>query len=128
MIKVYFAGISSLYEGEDIEIRYCIFEDQTQLEKEFIITKYTKPSLVGAVALLRVLKALSKQTQAEILIYTNETALCEFVKGAGNTKNRELQKKVWEIQDEIAKFDNVTLRDISSEHKLLQEWNQILQA
>ncbi len=126
MIKAYLAGISSLYEGEDIEVRYCIYEDQELISKESIILEYKKPAIVGEVALLRLLKELEKYKKKEITIIVNDAALCEFIRGTATTKNRDILKLVKEIQKELSKFEKVVLKDVSVNHKERANWNEIL--
>ena len=41
MIKAYLTWISTPYEGEDIEIRYSIFQDGELIFKESIFEDYT---------------------------------------------------------------------------------------
>jgi hypothetical protein len=128
MIKAYLAGIPSLYEGEDIEIRYVIYEDESLLSKEMIKAHYKKPSVVGAVAFLRVLKALVKFMDQEITIIVNDGALCEFIRGTGKTKDKDVQRMVREIQSELGKFDNVLIKDAGRDFTELEKWNEILNA
>lgn len=128
MIKAYVAGIINLYEGEDIELRYSIYEDESLLAKEFLVTKYKKPAVVGAVALHKLLKALEQFKDKEITIFMNEAALYEFIKGTGWTKNKDVQNIVGEIQYELSKFDQVVIKDVGKDHKELEKWNEVLQA
>lgn len=126
MIKAYVSGISSPYEGEDIEIRYAVFEDATLITKEFIFSNYRKPGAVGAVALLKLLKVLEQYKQKDITVVINEPALYEFVEGTGNTKNVEIQKLVRDIRNELTKFEHVMLREVSGRFKELEEWHEVL--
>ena len=126
MIKAYLAGISSLYEGEDIEVRYCIYEDQELISKESVILEYKKPAIVGEVALLTLLKELEKFKKNEITIIVNDAALCEFIRGTSTTKNRDIQKLVKKIQKELSKFEKVYIKDISVNHRERADWNEVL--
>lgn len=128
MIKAYLAGIPSLYEGEDIEIRYSIFVDESLLSKEMIRAHYKKPAVVGAVAFQRVLKALAKYMDQEVTIIVNDAALCEFIRGTGKTKDKDVQRMVRDIQSELAKFDNVLIKDAGRDFKELEKWNEVLNA
>lgn len=135
MIKAYVAGIPSLYEGEDIEIRYAIFEckgplseDESLLSKEIISVHYKKPAVVGAVAFLRTLKPLAKFMDQEVTIIINDGALCEFIRGTGNTKDKDVQRLVRDIQSELVKFDNVSIKDAGVDFKALEKWNEVLKA
>ena len=68
MIKAYLAAIGAPYEGEDIEVRYCIYEGQELLCKESVFQEYQKPAVVGHVALVTLLRELEKYKDKEILI------------------------------------------------------------
>lgn len=126
MIRVYLAGVPSFYEGEDIEIKYSIFEDETLLVKECNFVRYRTPATVGAVALLRLLRALSSYKDKEITVVLNEAALCEFIRGTSDTKNQEVKKLVKEVKTEMAKFNHITLEDVGGNHKALLKWNEVL--
>ncbi len=126
MIKAYLAGISSLYEGEDIEVRYCIYEDQELISKESVILEYKKPAIVGEVALLTLLKELEKFKKKEITIIVNDAALCEFLRGTSTTKNRDILKLVKETQKKLSKFEKVIINDISVNHRERANWNEEL--
>lgn len=128
MIKAYLAGIPSLYEGEDIEIRYSIYEEESLLSKESIIAHYKKPSVVGAVAFLRVLKPLAKFKDKEIIIIINDAALCEFIRGTSKTKDTDVQRLVREIQSELTKFDQILIKDAGKDFKELEKWNEAIRA
>lgn len=126
MIKAYLAGVPSFYEGEDIEIKYSIFEDETLLVKESTFVRYRTPATVGAVALLRLLNALSIHKDKEITIILNEAALCEFIRGTSDTKKIEVKKLVKEVKSEMAKFKDLTLEDVGANHTALTKWNDII--
>lgn len=126
MIRVYLAGVPSFYEGEDIEIKYSIFHDETLLEKECTYVRYRTPATVGAVALLRVLGALSIYKDEEITVILNEAALCEFIRGTSDTKNLEVKKLVKQVKTEMAKFNKLTLEDVGGNHKALVKWSEVL--
>lgn len=128
MIKAYVAGISSLYEGEDIEIRYSIFEDENLLSKEMLIVQYKKPALVGAIAFQSVLKALMKFLNQEVIVVVNDAALCELIRGTGKTKDKDVQRLVREIQNELHKFGNILIKDAGVDFKELEKWNDVLRA
>ncbi|MBN7773300.1 reverse transcriptase-like protein [Clostridium aminobutyricum] len=127
MIKAYLAGISSLYEGEDIEVRYSIYEDQELISKESLIMEYKKPAIVGEVALLTLLKKLEKFKGKEIAVTVNDAALCELIRGTSTTKNKDVQDMVKKVQKELSKFENVVIKNVSVNHIELAKWNEVLQ-
>lgn len=128
MIKAYVAGIPSLYEGEDIEIRYAIYEEENLLSKEMIRAHYKKPAVVGAVAFIRTLKALVKFVNEEVTIVVNDAALFAFIRGTGKTNDKDVQKLVREIQIELKKFDKLLIKDVGKDFKELEKWNEVLRA
>lgn len=127
MIKAYLAGIPSLYEGEDIEIRYSIYEDEEILCKKSILMEYKKPVIVGQVALITVLKELKKYEDKEITIIINDPALYEFMRGTSATKNKDVLKMARETKKEWAKFKNCILKDVSGNRVELITWDEVLQ-
>ncbi|MEG2871059.1 MAG: hypothetical protein RR875_05865, partial [Clostridium sp.] len=66
MIKAYLAAIPSLYEGEDIEVRYSIFKDEVLARQESGFLEYVKPALVGQASVLTLLPKLEKYKEEEI--------------------------------------------------------------
>lgn len=126
MIKAYLAGFTSPLEGEDIEIRYSIYEDQDLLNRQSILLEYQKPALVGLVSLSHLMQELKSQIGKEIVILINDPALYELIRGTSTTKNREQLKMVMEVTKEFMKFDGMILKDVSQDHEELLKWNAAL--
>ncbi|MBC7766006.1 MAG: hypothetical protein H7Y41_05925 [Hyphomonadaceae bacterium] len=126
MIKAYLTGIPSLYEGEDIEVRYCIFEDEVLLSKETIMIAYEKPALVGQVSLLILLEKLQPYLGKEINIIVNDTTLHEIIKGTSRTKNQEVTTMAIETREQLSKLNHPTILDVSGDHKQLVIWHENL--
>ncbi len=127
MIKAYLAGISTQYEGEDIEVRYCIYEDEEFLCKESVMMGYKKPAIVGQVALTRLLKELVKYRNQEIVIIVNDAALNEIVRETSTTQNKDVLNMAKKTKAELSKFENLDIKDISGNRTELLEWDEILQ-
>ena len=127
MIKAYLAGISSQYEGEDIEVRYRIYEDQELLCKESVMMEYKKPAVVGQVALVRLLKELEKYNGKEIVIIINDAALNEIIRGTSTTKNKDVLKMARDTREELIRFGNAVIKDVSGDRVELAKWNKVLQ-
>lgn len=127
MIKAYLVGISSLYEGEDIEVRYSIYEDQELLSKQSIMMGYMKPAIVGQVALRTVLKELEKYRGKEIVIIVNDPALNEIIRGTSTTKNKDVLQMARETKEELVKFGNTVIKDVSVDRVELAKWSEVLQ-
>ena len=126
MKTAYLTAIPSSYEGEDIEIRYGIYEDQVLLHKASVLLEYRKPAIVGQVALLTLLKALEAYPGEEISIILNDPALYEFVRGTSTTKNKDVLKMGRETRKELNKHTNVTVKDIQGDRTLLTKWKEAL--
>jgi hypothetical protein len=126
MITAYLAGIPSLYEGEDIEVRYLIYEDQELLTKKILLLEYNKPAIVGQIALGALLKELEVQRDKEIVIIINDASLNEVVKGTSTTKNKDVQTMAKVTREELNKFANCLIKDVSTDYEELKKWNQIL--
>jgi len=126
MLTAYLTAIPSTYEGEDIEIRYSIYEEQELLHKASVAMEYMKPAIVGQVALLTLLKALEKYPSGEITIIINDPALYEFVRGTSTTKNKDVLKMGRETRKELNKHENVTVKDVHGDRILMAKWNEAL--
>lgn len=127
MITVYLAGISAYYEGEDIEIRYRIYNGEDLILKESILKDYKKPAVVGPFALLTVLKELEKYQDDEITIIVNDPALNELIRGTSTTKNAGVLKMVNMAKDRLKQFEkSVKIKDISNDKVALAKWDDIL--
>ncbi|AHF07006.1 hypothetical protein [Desulfitobacterium metallireducens] len=126
MIKAYTVGISSLYEGEDIEVRYRIFEDQELLCKESVMLEYRKPAIVGQVALMILLKELEKYRDKEIVIFINDPVIKEILRGTLTTKNKDVLQTSKEMQEKLSRFAHCEIRDVSATYEELAKWNEVL--
>lgn len=126
MITAYLTAIPSNYEGEDIEIRYGIYEEQVLLHKDSVLLAYKKPAIVGQVALLTLLKKLDAYHGKEITILIHDPALYEFVRGTSTTKNKDVLKMGRETRKELNKHENVTVKDVHGDRALLEKWKEAL--
>lgn len=126
MIKAYLAGIASQYEGEDIEVRYSIYNEQELLCKEAVLMDYKKPAIVAQVALLTLLKKLERYRDSEIVIIINDAALNEIIRGTSTTKNTDVLKMQRETREELARFGYCIIKNVSGERVELAKWNECL--
>lgn len=127
MIKAYFVGISTEYEGEDIEVRYAIFKDEELITKKTVFQEYVKPAVVNQNALVTLLKELMDYINDEITIIMNDPALNELLRGVSQTKNADVLKTLKYTRGKIGKFSSLTVKDISQDKPELAKWNEILQ-
>ena len=84
MIKAYLAGISTQYEGEDVEIQYCISDEQGLISKNSVMLDYQKPAIVGQIAVLTLLDKMKKYRGKEIIIIVNDSSINEIIKETYN--------------------------------------------
>lgn len=126
MITAYLTAVPSNYEGEDIEIRYGIYEDEVLLHKDSVLLEYKKPAIVGQVALLTLLKQLAVYPEKEITVFINDPALYEFVRGTSTTKNKDVLKMGRETRKELNKHPKVAVKDIHGDRTLLAIWKEAL--
>lgn len=127
MIKVYLAWISTQYEGEDIEIRYRIYEDEELLCKKSVIMEYRKPAVLGQVAITTVLKELKSYIDKEITIIVNDGALYEILRGTSATKNYDVKKMAIQTRKKLERFENLVIENVSGDHIEMAKWNEVLQ-
>jgi len=127
MITVYLAGVAAYYEGEDIEIRYCIYDGENLVQKQSLLKDYKKPAVVGAFALMTVLKELEDYKDRAMIIVVNDPALNELIKGTSTTKNAGVLKMTNMAKDKLRQFQKpITIKDISNDKIELAKWNDIL--
>jgi hypothetical protein len=127
MITAYLAGISGYYEGEDIEVRYRIYDNQELVCKKSKLKEYKKPVVVGLFALTILLKELERYKDSEITIVINDPALNEQIKGTSTSKNKDVLKGTSIAREKIKEFRNtVTIKDVSNDKVELAKWNDIL--
>ena len=127
MIKAYLVGISNYIEGEDIEVRYHIYNDQELICKKSVFLAYKKPAIVNLAAVIIILKELEKNIGDEIFINVNDSALNEQIRGTTKTKNIDVLKMANTAREELNKFGNsLTIVDISPNWVELAKWNEEL--
>lgn len=126
MIKAYLLGISTLYEGESIEVKYRVFDgDQLIINKNDQLG-YSKPGHVGHIGMLRLLRGLEKHRDKEIVVYINDGALFETINETSGTKKLGILKKAKETRKELSKFENLEIINIDGNHEMIKEWNDAL--
>lgn len=128
MITAYVEGISSLLEGEDIEISFIVLDEKEEtIMKERFFSRYLKPSVVDHMALIALLRKLKRYKDSDIVIYINNPSLLEQIRGISNTKNKEALKLAKDINSHLKDFTaNVKIQDVSINHKELHNWAEKL--
>jgi hypothetical protein len=128
MIRAYMVGISGHYEGEDIEIRYSIYDNEELVCRKSILKEYKKPAIVNLFSLIVLLKELEKYMDREIVIVVNDAALIEQIKGTSTSKNKDVLKTAGIAREKIKEFKNsIVIKDISNDKLELVKWDDILQ-
>lgn len=126
MIKAYLTWITTLYEGEDIEIRYSIFNDGELIQKKSFFANYTKPALCGLVAVERLLRDLEKYAEEEIVIVINDGSLFAVLNGTSETNKAGVQSLGRKVRKKLDTFDNIQIENVAGNHLKIQEWDNIL--
>ncbi|OJV63354.1 MAG: hypothetical protein BGO41_11560 [Clostridiales bacterium 38-18] len=127
MIKAYMASFSTLYEGEDIEVRYSLIQDDQVIKEESVYLEYMKPAVVGVNALLILLRKLEAYKQETIVITINDGALNEIIRGTNTTQNGEVLKLTGKIKKELSKFQRVSFVNVTNKDRAeLAEWKEVL--
>lgn len=127
MIKAYMAAFSTLYEGEDIEVRYSLIQDDQVIKEESVYLEYMKPAVVGVNALLILLRKLEAYKQEIIVITINDGALNEIIRGTNTTQNGEVLKLAGKIKKELSKFQRVSFVNVTNKDRAeLAEWKEVL--
>ena len=128
MITAYVLGITTYYEGEDIEIKINILKDEESLLKQSYFKQYRKPAVVEHVALLDTLKRLEPYKGEEITIVINNPSLYEQIRGTSTLKNEEALKMTTEINKKLQEFENsITIKNVSNDKVGLRQWKEILE-
>jgi len=128
MITAYVLGITTYYEGEDIEIKINILKDGESLLKQSYFKQYRKPAVVEHIALLDTLKRLEEYKGEEITIVINNPSLYEQIRGTSTLKNEEALKMTTEINKKLQEFENsIMIKDVSNNKDGLKQWKEILE-
>lgn len=126
MIKAYLATIPTYYEGEDIQVRYSITQDENILKKEFIYLDYVKPVVTGLMGMITLVENLKEYKMEEIEIIIYDAALYELINGTSTTRNGEVLKIASKARRMIKPFKNLKIIDISNNHLLITHWDSKL--
>jgi len=128
MITAYVVGITSYYEGEDIEIRFHVFKNQQLLFKEDFFEEYKKPLVVEHEALLALLNRLEEFKEDEITVMINNAFLYEQIIGISTIKNKDVLRMAIKVREKLKKFGNsIIIKDISNDKEGLKKWKEILE-
>jgi hypothetical protein len=127
MIKVYLAAFPMLYEGEDIEVRYSLFQDDLPVRKESVYSEYMKPAIVGMHSILTILLKLEEYKDEEITVILNDASLYEIIKGSSTTKNGDVLKMASKMKKQLVKFNNLSFINVTKDKASLAKWKEILE-
>lgn len=124
MIKAYLAAIPSLYEGEDIEVRYSVFQDEVLYKRESDFLEYVKPALVGLTSVITLLRKLEKHKEQEITVFINDASLHELLKGTSTPKNGDVVKMMSKVKKQLSKFEQLFFVNVSKNKEQLDTWKE----
>lgn len=124
MIKAYLAAIPSLYEGEDIEVRYTIFQDDILMKREADYLEYEKPAVTGLISVLTLLRKLEKYKAQEIIVFINDPSLYEILIGRSTVKNGDVIKMAGKVKKQLDKFEELTFDDVYKNKDAMAVWKE----
>jgi len=124
MIKAYLTVIPTLYEGEDIQIRYSVYEDETNLFQEMVMLEYRKPAVAGQFSVITLLKRLAEFKKEEVLVYINDASLDEFLKGTSRTRNVDMLKMARETRKHMDRYEHLQIVNVSNDKQMLAKWRE----
>ncbi|MEL7597979.1 MAG: hypothetical protein AAGU01_07235 [Clostridiaceae bacterium] len=127
MMKAYLTAYPMQYEGEDIEVRYSIFQDDIPMKKEAVFLEYMKPSIVGLNSVLILLQKLEEYKDEEIIIIINDASLYELIKGSSTTRNGDVLKMASKVKKQLAKYKNLSFVNVTKDKDALARWKEILE-
>lgn len=127
MITAYLAGIPNYYEGEDIEVRYRLFEDGNELMNKALLKDYKKPAVVSLYALIIFLKDIEQYKNSELTIVINDAALNELIRGTSTTKDKDVIRMANSARDKLKDFRNAVVKNVSNNNSAeLAKWSEAL--
>ena len=124
MIKAYVTGIPSMYEGEDLEIRYSVYDDEENLFREKLLLDYRKPAVVGQFSVVTLLKRLAEFKTQPVEIVINDASLDEFIKGTSGTRNVDILKMARETRKHMDRYEHLTITNVSNDKTKLLKWKE----
>lgn len=127
MIEAYLTAFPMLYEGEDVEVRYSIFEEDVLIKKESVYLPYMKPAIVGLNSVLALLQKLEENKDKQIIIVINDASLYEVIKGSSTTQNGDIIKMTSKLRKQQAKFNNLSFINVTKDKAALARWKEILE-
>ena len=127
MMKAYLTAYPMLYEGEDIEVRYSLFQDDVLIKKESIYLEYVKPSVVGLNSVLTLLQKLEEYKEEEITITINDASLYELIKGSSTTRDGDILKMASRTKKQLIKFKRLSFVNVTKDKNALAKWTELLE-
>jgi len=124
MITAYLVGISTHYEGEDIEIRYRIYENDELVAEKSRLEEYVKPAIVNHTALMVLLREFDKKKEEQIIVYMNDPSINDQIRGVTQTKNRDVLKASRITRETITRSNNtIMIKDVSVDKSAMARWS-----
>ncbi len=127
MIKAYLTAFPIAYEGEDIEVRYRLFQDDVPMKRKSVFLEYMKPAVVGPMSVLTLLAELENDKEKEIQIFINDEALYEIIKGSSTTKNGDVLKMASKLKKQMSKFEKLSFVNVTKNKNAFTTWKEMLE-
>ena len=125
MITAYLVGISTHYEGEDIEIRYRIYENDELVAEKTKLEEYVKPAIVNHTALMVLLREFDKRKEEQIIVYMNDPSINDQIRGVTQTKNKDVLKASRITRETLTRSNNsIMIKDVSVDKSAMGRWSK----
>lgn len=129
MVSIYFESVPGFIEGEDILVKYAIYNEEDELihSKQFSID-YVIPLISDHAALLAILKHLKKYNdEDEIVFFINNASLFAQLNGHSTIKKEKAIVYCDKIMASVSKLRPlISIEDVSPNHNAMLEWKKAL--
>lgn len=132
MLKAYVYGESAFIEGEDLHVRYIIFDEEgNTVLKDDTYIDYVKPYISDQAAILEMLSKMEVEGMngAEIDIIINNAAVLELIRGTSTTKNKDAKNAAVNVVRKVGKLGiTAEFTDVSGDYKEKCKWSEIIES
>jgi len=129
MISIYLESVPGFIEGEDVLVKYAIYNEDDSLikSKKFYIDSVI-PLISDHAAMLATFKQLKVYSdQDEIVFFINNASLFAQLNGHSTIQRPEAILYCDKLLLEVEKFKPlISVEDVSSEYHAVQEWKKAL--
>lgn len=129
MISVYLESISTFIEGEDLVVKYAIYDENDALiKKDRVFLDSVKPLVADHSALFFVIdKLVPYKKQDEIVVFINNPSLFEQLNGTSTIQKKDSKNMTVNILRKLEKLRiSISVEDVSTSKEAIAEWNSKL--